>query len=204
MTAAPREHSLREPRKAPEVSFGRMAGPIRIRVAGPGDREDLQAYVRSLSGQSRYNRFLSALPELPASELERFVNASDGTGFTVVASMAVEGRETIVGEARYLFHVDTSSFECGLSIGDPWQQHGIGSTLVRNLEDRAASLGAVCTFGDSLRSNKALIGFARKCGYAVSASPIGVQLVRFKKRIDGLGEPAGSATELRGRTVRLR
>ena len=54
----------------------------------------------------------------------------------------VDGFETIVGEARYAFNTDTSSFEFGLSIDDRWQGHGIGKALLKNLECRAAAFGA--------------------------------------------------------------
>ena len=37
----------------------------------PGRSDVLQAYVRGLSPESRYNRFFGALQELPPAELER-------------------------------------------------------------------------------------------------------------------------------------
>ena len=70
----------------------------------------------------------------------------------------IEGPETIVGEARYAFDADTESFEFGLSIDDRWQGQGVGSALLNNLECRAAAFGATRLFGDTLRSNEAMIG----------------------------------------------
>jgi RimJ/RimL family protein N-acetyltransferase len=139
---------------------------VHVRLVEPRDREVLQSYFRSLSDRSRYNRFLTGLSELPAPELDRFIHIGEDHRFTVVATMVVDGFETIVGEARYAFDADALSVEFGLSIGDRWQDLGIGKALMKNLECRAASLGAECIFGDTLRSNKSMIGLARRSGYA--------------------------------------
>ena len=98
--------------------------------------------------------------------------------------MMVDGFETIVGEARYAFDADTASFEFGLSIDDRWQGQGIGKALLKNLECRAAAFGAERLFGDTLRSNDAMIALARKSGYAFTPSPGDWKLVRFEKQID--------------------
>ena len=56
-------------------------------------------------------------------------------------------------------------------------------SLLKNLECRAASFGAERLFGDTLRSNDAMIGLARKSGYAFTATPDDWKLVRFQKQI---------------------
>jgi GNAT superfamily N-acetyltransferase len=98
--------------------------------------------------------------------------------------MMIDGIETIVGEARYGFEADTARFEFGLSIDDRWQGQGIGSALLRNLECRAAALGAGHLFGDTLRSNDVMIALARRSGFAFTNSPGDWKLVRFEKHID--------------------
>ncbi|KJC57649.1 GNAT family acetyltransferase [Bradyrhizobium sp. LTSPM299] len=166
-----------------DVLRAKNGSEIKVRFVEPRDREELQNYIRSLSTGSRYNRFLGAMRELPKLELERFIHIGEADRFTVVATMVVDGFETIVGEARYAFHADTSRVEFGLSIDDRWQGHGIGKALLKNLECRAASFGAERIFGDTLRSNASMIGLARKTGYAFIASPGDWKLVRFEKEI---------------------
>ncbi|MFB9263172.1 GNAT family N-acetyltransferase [Bradyrhizobium erythrophlei] len=166
-----------------DVLRAKNGSPINVRFVEPRDREELQSYIRSLSLRSRYNRFLGAISELPNSELERFIHIGEADRFTVAATMTVDGFETIVGEARYAFHADTGAVEFGLSIDDRWQGHGIGKALLKNLECRAASFGAECIFGDTLRSNESMIGLARKFGYAFTNSPGDWKLVRFAKEI---------------------
>jgi RimJ/RimL family protein N-acetyltransferase len=157
---------------------------LTVRFVEPRDAEALQGYFRALSVRSRYNRFLGAISELPHAELDHFIHAGEHDRFSVIALMTIDGLETIVGEARYGFESDIGSFEFGLSIDDRWQGQGIGTALLRNLECRAAAIGAERLFGDTLRSNDVMMGLARKSGFAFTRNPDDWKLVRFEKHID--------------------
>jgi GNAT superfamily N-acetyltransferase len=156
---------------------------VTVRFVEPRDAGALQNYFRSLTANSRYRRFLGAASELPPSLLEEFIHIGQADRFSVIATMLVESREAIVGEARYAFDGDAASIEFGLSIDDRWQGHGIGKALLKNIECRAASFGAARLFGDTLRSNDAMIGLARKAGYAFVNTPGDWKLTRFQKDI---------------------
>ena len=170
-------------RQYSDVLRSRHGDTVTVRFVEPRDAEALQNYFRSLSTRSRYSRFLGAASELPPSVLEDFIHVGEADRFSVVATMLVDGRETIVGEARYAFDSVTSSIEFGLSIDDRWQGHGIGKALLKNLECRAASFGAERVFGDTLRSNDAMIALAHKAGYAFTNTPGDWKLTRFQKQI---------------------
>ena len=173
---------LNELRQHSDILRLRNGKSLTVRFVEPRDAQALQAYFRSLSVRSRYNRFLGAMSELPQTELDHFTHAGESDRFSVITVMTIDGVETIVGEARYGFEAE--NFEFGLSIDDRWQGHGIGSALLNNLECRAAAFGAKRLFGDTLRSNDAMIGLARKSGYGFTASPGDWKLVRFEKLID--------------------
>jgi RimJ/RimL family protein N-acetyltransferase len=161
----------------------RSGNAVTVRFVEPRDAEALQVYFRSLSTRSRYNRFLGAISELPAGQLDQFIHVGEADRFSVVAVMSIDGAETIVGEARYAFDTDTDSFEFGLSVDDRWQGQGVGAALLRNLECRAAAFGAHRLFGDTLRSNEAMLGLARTSGFAFTHSPGDWKLIRFEKQI---------------------
>ena len=170
-------------RQYSDVLRSRRGEAITVRFVEPRDADELQNYFRSLSARSRYNRFFSAMSELPKSLLEHFTHVNERDGFTVVATMQVDGFETIVGEARYILHGETGDLEFGLSIEDRWQGHGIGAALMKNLECRAAAFGAVRVFGDTLRSNEGMLALARKSGFAFTHHPNDWKVVRFEKEI---------------------
>jgi RimJ/RimL family protein N-acetyltransferase len=175
---------LNDLRQHSDIVRTRTGKSLTVRFVEPRDADALQGYFRSLSVRSRYNRFLGAMSELPQTELDHFVHVGEADRFSVIATMTIDGFETIVGEARYGFDTETDSFEFGLSIDDRWQGHGVGSALLRNLQCRAAALGAKRLFGDTLRSNDVMIGLARKSGFAFMPSPDDWKLVRFEKHID--------------------
>ena len=162
----------------------RSGKSLMVRFVEPRDADALQGYFRSLTTRSRYNRFLGAMSELPQTLLEHFVHVGEANRFSVIATITVDGHEIIVGEARYAFDANTDRFEFGLSIDDRWQGQGIGAALLRNLECRAAAFGAERLFGDTLRSNDAMIGLARKSGFAFAANADDWKLVRFEKQIE--------------------
>jgi hypothetical protein len=56
--------------------------------------------------------------------------------------------------------------------------------LLGNLQCRGAAFGARRMFGDTLRSNAAMIGLARKSGFAFAHNPDDWKLVRFEKQIE--------------------
>jgi GNAT superfamily N-acetyltransferase len=162
----------------------RSGTPVTVRFTEPGDAEALQRYFRGMSTVSRYNRLMGAASELPAGQLDAFTHLHDDGRFSVVATIAGDGIETIVGEARYAFDEDTASVELGLSIADAFQGQGIGAALMANLECRSAVLGAERLFGDTLYTNDAMLALARKSGFSFVATPNDWRQVRFSKRID--------------------
>src|SRR4030081_2987884 len=156
-----RQNDLRQHSDTLRLRSGKS---VTVRFVEPRDGEALQAYFRALTVRSRYNRFLGAMSELPTTELDHFIHAGEDDRFSVIATMTVDGFETIVGEARYAFDADTERFEFGLSVDDRGEGQGLGSALLKNMDCRAAAFGASRLFGDTLRSNEAMIALARKSG----------------------------------------
>jgi len=171
-------------RQHSDVLRSRSGKAITVRFVEPRDADSIQNYFRGLSSRSRYNRFFGAMSQLPPALLDRFIHVGEADQFSVVATMQVDGFETIVGEARYAYDFENGSFEFGLSIDDRWQGHGIGKAVMKNLECRAAAFGATKLFGDTLRSNESMLALAKKSGYLFGNSPGDWKLVRFAKEID--------------------
>ena len=163
----------------------RSGDAVTVRFVEPRDAEALQNYFRSLT------------TPLPLQPLPRRHERAAAVAARSISSMSAKPTvsawsrpcwstaiETIVGEARYAFDADTASIEFGLSIDDRWQGHGIGKALLKNLECRAAAFGAERLFGDTLRSNDAMIGARPQIRLRLRPSPGDWKLVRFEKHID--------------------
>jgi GNAT superfamily N-acetyltransferase len=156
---------------------------VALRPARLSDGDVLQTYVRALSAQSRYNRFLGAANELSASELARTLAANGRDALTLLLTSTAAGRETAVGEARVALWCAERAGEFSLSIADDWRHLGLGSALLEEIERKAAADGIELLFGDVLRTNGEMIGLARRHGFEVGQGLEG-RLVRIEKRLD--------------------
>jgi GNAT superfamily N-acetyltransferase len=156
---------------------------LALRPVAASDGDALQSYVRGLSPQSRYNRFLGAASELPASELARALAANGRETLTLLLISRVEDRETVVGEARVALSCAKRVGEFGMSIADDWQHLGVGAAVLQEIERRAAADGIELLFGDTLRTNEGMIGLARGRGFRLGPG-YEPRLVRILKRLD--------------------
>jgi GNAT superfamily N-acetyltransferase len=156
---------------------------LALRPARLGDADALQTYVSGLSPQSRYNRFLGAANELPASELARALAANGRDTLTLLLTSTAEDCETVVGEARVAFSCAERAGEFSMSIADGWRRLGVGSALLEEIERRAAFDGIEWLFGDTLRTNEGMIALARGRGFRLGAGLEG-RFVRIEKRLE--------------------
>jgi len=156
---------------------------LALRPARLSDGDALQTYVRGLSPQSRYNRFLGAANELPASELARALAANGRDALTLLLISTAAGRETLVGEARVALSCAERAGEFGMSIADDWRRLGVGSAVLEEIERKAAADGIELLFGDVLRTNEEMIGLARRRGFRLGPG-FEARLARIEKRLD--------------------
>jgi GNAT superfamily N-acetyltransferase len=156
---------------------------LALRPARSSDGDALQAYVRGLSAQSRYNRFLGGASELPASELARALAANGRDTLTLLLVAMAKDRETVIGEARVALSCAERAGEFGMSIADDWRRLGAGSALLEEIERKAAADGIEWLCGDTLRTNAGMIALALSRGFRLGAG-LEPRLVRLEKRLE--------------------
>jgi GNAT superfamily N-acetyltransferase len=177
---------------------GTAENRLALRPARLSDGDALQSYVRGLSPQSRYNRFLGALSELPKSELTRALAANGLDTLTLLLTSTTEDRETVVGEARVALSCAERVGEFSMSIADDWRHLGLGSALLEEIERRAAADGIEWLVGDTLRTNDGMIALARGRGFLLGAG-LEPRLMRIRKRLDAAPDlPCGKWNEVAG------
>ncbi len=169
-----------------------------LRPVRSSDAEALQNYVRGLSPQSRYNRFLGAASELPPSELARALAANGRDTLTLLVISKAAAREIVIGEARVALSCAELAGEFGMSIADDWRHLGAGSAVLHEIERKAAADGIEFLIGDTLRTNDAMIGLALGRGFRLEAG-LEPRLVRDSEA-DWTTQPrtcrAGSGAEI--------
>jgi acetyltransferase len=156
---------------------------VTVRLMEPHETGALQSYIRSLSPQSRRNRFLGALNELSTAELNRLGRLDPAQQAVLLAEIEIGGARKIIAEARYALLLEGTQCEIALSVTDHRQRQGLGTLLLEILERRASDLGAHSVIAEALHSNEAVKGLFRKAGFIIRSDIEDASLVRMAKVI---------------------
>jgi acetyltransferase len=164
---------------------------IVLRESVPADAPALQAFVRALSPDARYQRFLVGLAELPPGLLASLAAADQVGHIALFAEAQVYGRTLVVGEARAVVMPDAAdTAEFAIAVAEDWQGAGIGSRLLRTLESRARAAGIRHLTGDVLQTNRQALDFMRQRGFEARTNREEPRLMRVDKAIGGVGAGA--------------
>src|SRR5262249_23739590 len=142
------------------------------------DAEAIQRFIRGLSLQSRYQRFLANLRELNFDMLERILSPRAGREIALVADSGTEGVPRIVGLAQLASGGHQHVGEVAVVVAEDWRRAGLATQLLRNLGTRAVGFEFREAYADILRDNTAAIELARLFGAELGASPHGAMLTR--------------------------
>jgi RimJ/RimL family protein N-acetyltransferase len=123
----------------------------------------------------------------PSPKLMRqFTQVDYVTHVALIAEIFADGRETVIGEARYVRTVERSSAEISLSVAEHWQRQGLAKLMLAKLECGAAAAGVRRIVGETLADNEKMISLARKAGFIISDCVRGV--VRLEKTLPMRGD----------------
>ncbi|RBJ77103.1 GNAT family N-acetyltransferase, partial [Pseudomonas sp. MWU12-2534b] len=100
--------------------------PVMIRPVRPEDADMQQAFVRNLSEESRYNRYLSSIKQLSQSMLVRFTQLDYDREMALAMTREGEAGEEMLAVARFITDPDNEACEFALEVADDWQGRGIG------------------------------------------------------------------------------
>lgn len=147
---------------------------ITVRPIRPEDAEIERDFVRNLSPQAKYFRFMHALHELTQEMLIRFTQIDYDREMAFIAVVRKEVRQEVqqvdkdieIGVARYVMNPDGHSCEFALVVADEWQNKGIGSYLMTQLMQAAKYRGLNTMLGEVLADNEHMLDLARRLGFS--------------------------------------
>ncbi|MDP4590240.1 MAG: GNAT family N-acetyltransferase, partial [Burkholderiaceae bacterium] len=130
-----------------------------IRPIQPDDAIALQHFVRSLSDEARYMRFVSVMRELTPKMLARYTLIDYHRELALIATVMQtddqgQTQELIVGLAHYLRNRDGRTAEYALVVSDDWQGKGLGRQLMNRLIDAARDQGLEIIEGLVIANNR--------------------------------------------------
>lgn len=138
----------------------------RVRPIRPDDAERERLFIRELGTESRRNRFMCALRELPEDLLHRFTHIDHDRTMAYVATVGDPPNERIIAVSRYAADGERRC-EFATTVADDWQGRGLGSTLTRAIIDHARGQGFTEIHGTLLAANERMIDLARALGFTV-------------------------------------
>ncbi len=145
--------------------------PVTIRPIRREDAPMEQEFVKHLSPDSRYKRFMSTLKELAPGKLKYLTDIDYVRHLALVAVVQQNGQDLEIGVARYVANPSDNSCEFAIAIDDAWQGSGVAGILMLTLIDAAKARGMKRMEGFILASNDKMLKFARQLAFALHRDP---------------------------------
>jgi acetyltransferase len=149
---------------------------VTCRPIRPEDAGIEQAFVRGLSPDSKYTRFMGEVSELSPEMLDRFTHNHFPHDYALIVTVEEAGREKEIAVARYISLEDPTRCEYAIVVADDWQHHGIGHRLMEALMKVARSAGIKHMEGYVLATNHKMLDLMKSLGFEAGPSDEGPQV----------------------------
>jgi acetyltransferase len=157
---------------------------VLIRPIRPEDAESEARFVRELSDEAKYFRFMNTFQELSQEMLIRLTQIDYHNEMALIAVHMTDGVEgEQIGVARYATNVDKKSCEFALTVADNWQGRGVGQILMKDLMGVARDRDLESIEGQVLANNKRMLRLMGTLGFEVSADPSDISIKRVVARL---------------------
>jgi acetyltransferase len=142
-----------------------------IRPIRPEDAEIEAKFVRELSDEAKYFRFMNSIHELSQEMLVRFTQIDYHNEMALIAVRQLDGVEDQIGVARYATNPDKTSCEFALVVSDKWQSKGIAYRLMQSLMEVARGRELEVMEGQVLSDNKKMLELMASLDFEISVEP---------------------------------
>jgi acetyltransferase len=161
----------------------RDGSQVTIRPIRADDGELEQQFVRELSAESRYFRFMDAVRELSPRMVAHFTRIDYDRHMALIATADRDGREIEVAVARYVAPENSERCELAVVVADAWQRRGLGRRLLETLMAAARAAGIRVMYGDVLAGNRGMLRLMEGLGYSARFNPQDPRLMRVEKTL---------------------
>ena len=156
---------------------------IVVRPIRPEDAESEAKFIRGLSDQTKYFRFMNTFQELSQDMLVRFTQIDYHNEMALIAVTQNGGEDEQIGVARYMTNLDKTSCEFALVVSDQWQSKGIAHHLMRNLMEVARDRDLDVMEGQVLANNTRMLDLMGSLNFEISNDPDDKQIKRVEARL---------------------
>ena len=142
--------------------------PVTLRPIRAADARIEQEFVRSLSDEARYFRFMDMLRELSPRMLRQMTEIDYHNQMALIAVTPSHNYEVQIAVGRYVVYPDGEDCEFAIAVSDGWQKKGIATELMKLLIGAARARGLKKMIGEVLASNVKMINFVRRLGFELT------------------------------------
>ncbi|MBL8535124.1 MAG: bifunctional acetate--CoA ligase family protein/GNAT family N-acetyltransferase [Betaproteobacteria bacterium] len=166
---------------------------VTVRAIRPEDAEMEQAFVRGLSEESRYFRFVNAMNELSERMLVRFTQIDYDRELALIAVVHDGVPDEQIAVARYVMTPEEHTCEFAIAVADGWHGKGIGRRLMSALMEAARDRGLEVMVGFVMSHNTRMLHLMSDLGFEVGPDPDDPSMRRVRRDLTtwrGLAKPA--------------
>ncbi len=155
-----------------------------IRPIRPEDASIEQVFVKHMSAESKYFRFMHSVEQLTPLMLARLTQIDYDREMALIAVIA-EGTENacIIGVVRYSINPDRHSCEFALAVGDDYQRKGIGRYLMKRLMTVARDRGIEVMEGEVLTNNFKMVNLMERLDFRVVHNREEPEIVQVRRHL---------------------
>lgn len=143
---------------------------ITIRPIRAEDAELDQRFVRELSEQSKYFRFMNIMHELSETMLVSLTQIDYSREMALIAVTQEQDKEIALGVARYAINPDGTSCKFALVVADNVTGKGLGQKLMISLMEAARDQGLKTIEGEVLNNNHNMLKLMNRLGFSTETS----------------------------------
>jgi acetyltransferase len=163
---------LPAPADVPEsVATLRDGSEVTIRTLRKEDAQLDRDFIRNLSPESRWMRFLGQIGEPSDSLIRKLTDLDYRHDMAFIALSREAGTAHAIGVSRYSLAPNGQSCECAVAVADAWQGKGLGTALMRDLIDIARKRGVRSMFSLDASENERMRELARDLGFKREQDP---------------------------------
>jgi len=156
---------------------------VTVRPIRSEDKPLEAEFVRHLSDDARYKRFMATLRELSKAKLDYLTDVDQVGHVALIATVERDGRTTAVGVGRYIVDASGRGCEFSIAVDDAWQGTGLAGILMHELMEIARSRGLATMEGIVLAANAPMLHFARQLGFTLQHDPEDRTVVRVVRAL---------------------
>jgi acetyltransferase len=142
-----------------------------IRPIRPEDVWLVQDFVKNLSEEARYFRFMKSVEQLSETLLVRFTQIDYSREMALIAVRTEHDKEIELGVTRYAINPDGESCEFALVVADSMRGTGLGHKLMTALMDIARTKGLKRIEGEVLKNNASMLKLMKRLGFSATVNP---------------------------------